>query len=99
MSDLEIETKERLVAPVTTDVDFDPETTPVEFAFTQNDDRPIVWHDGTWLDTTQALTPTIGGEGSGAAVELAAGNWFPWLAFEFDGERPVRKLKRFKIRS
>jgi hypothetical protein len=97
VSDYEIETKERLLAPFSSDVD-PTEGDPPEFAFTQDDDRPTVWHDGSWLDTANALTPIIGGTGTGATVELEAGTWTPWMAFEFDGERPVRKLKRFKIR-
>lgn len=94
------ETEEKLETVITSDVD--PTGGDVEFAFTQDEDRPTTWFagqwDGVWAENADtgameatAVSPTIGGPDTGAVVALAVGKWTGWVKVTYLPERPVRK--------
>lgn len=94
---LQKEGKEKLAASVAASAD----PTAVDPAWDFKDDsteRPDDWIDGSWVGTTVALTPTLGGTGSGAGRELSAGKWYPWIKIEAAGEVIVRQLKPFTMK-
>ncbi len=79
---------------VTVRSDEDPTAFPVEFAFTQNEDRPTSWLAGTWDDgesfsggkwTAVARTPLVGT----SPADLTPGNWILWCHLDGSPEDPV----------
>lgn len=75
-----------------------PEAATVEFAFAQGLDRPEDFTEGAWSDVGQIVTPLgagyiakieLGGPDTGAAVELAPGEWIAYVRVTTTSERPV----------
>ena len=76
----------------------DPTSFPVEFALISEANQPEAgdWTAGAWgtwnatARTADAITPTIGGTGSGASLSRAHGRWALWLRIQLPSETPVR---------
>ena len=87
------ESVEKLKTVITADVD--PTGDTVAFAFVQGSTRPSSFTAGTWDGSyasgqATAVTPTIGTTGSGAGIELAAGEWKAFVKVTDSPEVPVR---------
>ena len=87
------ESVEKLETVITADAD--PTSDVVAFAFVQGATRPTTFTAGTWKGAyasgqATAVTPTIGTTGSGAGIELAAGEWKAYVKVTDSPEVPVR---------
>lgn len=90
---------ERVRVPVIVLYGSDPTSSVVEFALIPEDAEPVLldWVAGGWGDwnptgrTADAISPTIGGTGSGAAIEKAHGRWALWIKIDLAPETVVRQ--------
>jgi hypothetical protein len=103
--ELQTEGKERFASVVKADLD--PTDQPPEFAFTTGTDRPSTWVAGSWAGTAtqsgttwtaRAVTPLLGGAGSGAEIELEVGKPLPWVRFTVLDELIVRPLAKITVK-
>ena len=85
------------------ETDTDQTGNVINYAFTDGIE-PSSWTAGSWGSTWNAttkkatgVTPTVGGTGSGADVELADGTYDCWVQILGVNEQPVRRFDRLVI--
>jgi hypothetical protein len=95
-------TKESVLGVVTTPND--PTGTLPQWALVTVDAQPAGpdWVNGSWATAhangrVTTWSPTIGGVGSGATMERAAGRWRAWIKFTVGSQIPAEPLDVIEI--
>jgi hypothetical protein len=81
----------------------DPTATAPGWAIVACGVEPSAFTPGSWAGvyangSAVAVTPTVGFTGSGAGIELAAGDWQSWVRITVGGEVIVRRCDLITVK-